>query len=67
MENDKDKENEPLFKYLRITCDLSDILKSDSISSVAVTSRAFFLGTEFGRCYCLDFEVIISDGFKTIY
>lgn len=55
MENEKN-DNEPLFKYLRITCDLNDILKSDSISSVAVTNRAFFIGTSWGKIFVLDHE-----------
>lgn len=55
MENDK-SDHEPLFKYLRITCDLSDILKTDSISSVALTNRALFIGTSWGKVFVLDHE-----------
>lgn len=49
-------DNEPLFKYLRITCDLKDILKSDSIACVNVTEKALFIGTEWGKLFVLDHE-----------
>lgn len=55
MEPDR-SDNEPLFKYHRIACDLNDILKTDSISVAKITEKALFIGTEWGKLFVLDHE-----------
>lgn len=55
MDGDK-SQIEPIFKYLRIASDLKDILKNDSISCVAATSKIIFIGTNWGQLYILDHE-----------
>ena len=47
---------EPIFKYLRIASDLKDILKNDSVSCVAATSKIIFIGTNWGHIFILDHQ-----------
>ena len=55
MDGDKGQ-IEPIFKYLRIASDLKDILKNDSVSCIAATSKIIFIGTNWGQVYILDHE-----------
>jgi len=46
----------PLFKYLRISCDLRTILENESVSCIAAHSKVLFLGTAWGKLRALDHE-----------
>lgn len=46
--------SEPLFKYLRLACDLREIVKSSSISAIKATTKLVFVGTSWGDLYILD-------------
>lgn len=47
---------EPLFKYLRIACDLREITKNSSLSIVSATPKAILVGTAWGDLHILDHE-----------
>lgn len=47
---------EPLFKYLRLACDLRDIVKNSSISCISANEKVIFVGTSWGDLFVLDHE-----------
>jgi vacuolar protein sorting-associated protein 41 len=54
--NERSDPVEPLFKYLRIACDLREIVKNTSISCISVSSKVIFVGTSWGDLHVLDHE-----------
>jgi vacuolar protein sorting-associated protein 41 len=54
--DEKNEPVEPLFKYLRIACDLREIVKSDSISEVFATEKIIAVGSSWGNLYILDHD-----------
>jgi vacuolar protein sorting-associated protein 41 len=54
--SDKSDPIEPLFKYLRLACDLREIIKTTSISCVNANTKVIFVGTAWGDLYILDHE-----------
>lgn len=53
---EKSEPVEPLFKYIRIACDLREIVKNTSISSISCTTKVILLGTSWGGLHILDHE-----------
>lgn len=54
--DEKSEPVEPLFKYLRIACDLREIVRNSSISCVNATSKVIFVGTSWGDLFIIDHE-----------
>lgn len=54
--DEKSEPVEPLFKYLRIACDLREIVKNSSISSIQCTTKVILVGTTWGDIHILDHE-----------
>jgi vacuolar protein sorting-associated protein 41 len=54
--DEKSEPVEPLFKYLRIACDLREIVQNSSISCIAVSSKVIFIGTSWGDLFIIDHE-----------
>lgn len=54
IKNDLSEPSEPLFKYLRLGCDLREIVKSSSISAIKANTKVVFVGTTWGDLYILD-------------
>lgn len=54
--DEKNEPVEPLFKYLRIACDLREIVKNSSISCVSANTKVIFVGTSWGDLRILDHE-----------
>lgn len=46
--------SEPLFKYLRLGCDLREIVKSSAISAIKANTKVLFVGTTWGDLFILD-------------
>lgn len=53
---EKSEPIEPLFKYIRIACDLREIVKNTSISAFNTTTKVILLGTSWGELHILDHE-----------
>jgi vacuolar protein sorting-associated protein 41 len=57
MESDEKSDPvEPLFKYLRLACDLKEIVKNSSISCIFCTEKVVIVGTSWGDLHILDHE-----------
>lgn len=54
--NESSEPVEPLFKYLRIACDLREIVKNSSISAMTVNTKLIFIGDSWGGLHLLDHE-----------
>lgn len=54
--NESSEPVEPLFKYLRIACDLREIVKNSSISSMTANTKVIFIGDSWGVLHILDHE-----------
>lgn len=60
MDSSKSDSIEPLFKYLRLACDLREIVKSSSISAVRANTKVMFVGTSWGDLFVVDHEGTIT-------
>lgn len=47
---------EPLFKYLRLACDLQKIVKNSSISCISANTKVICVGDSWGAIHILDHE-----------
>jgi hypothetical protein len=57
MESDEKSDPvEPLFKYLRLACDLKKIVENSSISCIFCTEKVVVVGTSWGDLHILDHE-----------
>lgn len=54
--NEVNENVEPLFKYLRLACDLREIVENSSISSIVANTKVIFVGTSWGDLHILDHE-----------
>ncbi|CRK93735.1 CLUMA_CG007263, isoform A [Clunio marinus] len=54
--DEKSEPVEPLFKYLRIACDLREIVKNTSISCISATTKILIIGNSWGDIHILDHE-----------
>lgn len=59
-----DSNIEPLFKYLRLACDLREIVKNSTISAVRANTKVMFVGTSWGDLFVLDHEGACCDVFS---
>lgn len=53
---EKNEPVEPLFKYLRLACDLRKIVANTSITKVVANTKVIFVGTSWGDLHILDHE-----------
>lgn len=54
--DEKNEPLEPIFKYLRIACDLREIVKNSSISCMTANTKVIFIGDSWGGLHILDHE-----------
>ena len=54
--DEKSEPVEPLLKYLRIACDLREIVKNSSISCIKASPKVIFVGTSWGDLFIIDHE-----------
>ncbi|KAH9421186.1 Vacuolar protein sorting-associated protein 41 [Dermatophagoides pteronyssinus] len=55
-DDDDDDDDEPKFTYSRIRGDVSNILKTESITSIATHEKFFVIGTQSGKMFVLNID-----------
>ncbi|KAJ1019474.1 hypothetical protein NDA16_004591 [Ustilago loliicola] len=63
-EDEEEDEVEPSLKYSRVKGGVSDVLKKDTASAFALSSRFMALGTHAGMIYILDIDGNLVKGFR---
>lgn len=63
-EEEEEDEVEPSLKYSRVKGGVSDVLKKDTASAFALSSRFMALGTHAGMIYILDIDGNLVKGFR---